>query len=1629
MTSNTHRGRHLFKALVPVLFAAGWLVAHGSISEPDHIFYGQVSWHGDPVETGELAIHVPDWDGPVALYTLGSEQALGDQYALRVPMHSTGPRIEGTAREGDEASIYLDGELVAMTEVGARGTAQRMDLDPENLVGVAGLRIDDITVQEGAAGTTTPAVFTVELTEPLEEAVTFSWNTLDDTAVGGSSCTDGVDFISAFGSGEILPGDSETQLEVTVCGNDEPLDDRRFLVEISDASDNAQIIKPVGEAIILDGDTLPELYIHDITVAEPPVGQTAEAVFQVSLSDEWHETVTVEWSTANGSAVAGLDYVADNGTISFAPGQQSRQIPVTVLANPAAVDDRDFFVELSDPEQASLGNTPGRALIVDALQTLVHVETLTNGIGFDGMTDPVRVAVASPDGAHVYVVSRTADELVLFGRNPDSGRLTPIESVSLAEQMAEIGRQIDGIDGFSDLAISHDGGSVYTVSENDDAIASWTRETDPDAPDHGQLTLQAVHFNGEQAPTDPAPITGLDAPRALAVSPDDDNVYVAAGGGAGHVVTFSRESDGSLRFRQHLERGDSDPVGNTVRGIANAAAIAVAPDDDQVFVAGRADNAVAVFNRNLADNGRMTFETHYVNGDSGIAGMGSPNALSVSPDGSHLYVAGHASQAIAIFRRQGMQLEWIDRVVSGSDGAQGLRDLQDLVVSQDGRFLYAVSASDGSDDVSGNLVVYAREDDASADEFGRLSFEEIKRNNVAGINGLWGASGVAVSPDQAHVYVVARFDQAISVFARDLLAPLNPDIESVSHEIEAWHNDPVIEMTWSGAVDPDASGDGFGSGVAGYSVKFSEDSDAQPDESIDVAHGSDPHGLSSEPLEDGQSHWFHLRTCDNAGNCAETVSSGPYWIDATPPEGPFDLDSPTHEPGAPAIPDNVIEVTWSEAVDPGEVASGLAGYSYVFNQSQNAGPNTVIDLAPGELSAVSSTLDDGLWWFHVRAIDVAGNAGPSQSIGPFGVGDDVTPPQVFSVSSVAAPEGDEIGAGDTLSAATTQLMVRFDKPMAQDGSGSAGHIDNFRLLTGTSTNGAAACDQPAAGLIADAVYLADSQTSVLELASETGLDAGDYILVACDRLEDFNGNQLDGSGDGVPGDAHVLDFSVAWTNLVPNPNFDQPLAADNWVASPSGQVQVDPETDAGSAVTSGAARIGIDVGDPSSYVISRCVSLDADTVAGYALQARARIVDEIGDPNPVEASVSMSFFEQSGCESGLGGEFVSNSIGGDTAGAWLPISASVSPGAVAGAQSVLLALHLEFPQGEAFPIEAWFDDTQFFAFGEGELPAEPPQVLQVLSSHGAEYGDLGQPLPTEATITQIIPEFSRGLRTDPAGTGEDSANNPDNYRLFAIDGPAGSDGPDCSDEHGIALSSASYQAASSRAVVVPAGANGLPAGHYRFVVCGTIRDFDDNQLVGDTEPGTDYVLEFEVASTNFLANPNLDDTLGQWARDFDPDSGEVRWSGADLDGLLSSGSARVQHQEGMGASYELTQCMSVDAGADDVVLSAGVLVNQAFGPAPLVSAEAVFHAEADCQGDELEVLEAAEAIGHSAGQWQTLGEVQSAIHPQAQSARVTYRVTAGDGEDAPFDVWLDRLRLGVGRADIMFRNRFTPEIY
>jgi uncharacterized delta-60 repeat protein len=185
--------------------------------------------------------------------------------------------------------------------------------------------------------------------------------------------------------------------------------------------------------------------------------QDGQATVTVTRSGDPSGEVTVHYATANGTAIAGVDYTAAAGTLTFGPGQQSQSFSIPVTDNHFAGAARTLNVTLSDPGRGSvLGqlNTADVSIIKDSPNPLqfsaaayaVHKSggSVTITVTRIGDSDTsVTVAFATANGTAMAGVDYTAVSGVLTFSPGDSsktftvavndnGRLTGDSTVNLA---------------------------------------------------------------------------------------------------------------------------------------------------------------------------------------------------------------------------------------------------------------------------------------------------------------------------------------------------------------------------------------------------------------------------------------------------------------------------------------------------------------------------------------------------------------------------------------------------------------------------------------------------------------------------------------------------------------------------------------------------------------------------------------------------------------------------------------------------------------------------------------------------------------------------------------------------------------------------------------------------------------------------------------------------------------------------------------------------------------------------------------------------------------------------------------------------------------------------------------------
>jgi PKD repeat protein len=169
--------------------------------------------------------------------------------------------------------------------------------------------------------------------------------------------------------------------------------------------------------------------------------------------------------------------------------------------------------------------------------------------------------------------------------------------------------------------------------------------------------------------------------------------------------------------------------------------------------------------------------------------------------------------------------------------------------------------------------------------------------------------------------------------------------------VSDWSSDDTPTFTWP--VSSDTQSD-----IDEYSWKV-DDNDEIWTAYTDVTIASQSDGI----------HTFYVRAFDMAGN-PSGFGEHVFQIDTAAPPVPAVVSS-THPDQSLWYTDDSPHFTWTDPLD----ISGIAGYSYVLDQGALTTPDTVSE-PPGN-SRMYSGLADGEWYFHLRAVDTAGNWGPA----------------------------------------------------------------------------------------------------------------------------------------------------------------------------------------------------------------------------------------------------------------------------------------------------------------------------------------------------------------------------------------------------------------------------------------------------------------------------------------------------------------------------------------------------------------------------------------------------------------------------------------------------------------------------
>jgi virginiamycin B lyase len=182
-------------------------------------------------------------------------------------------------------------------------------------------------------------------------------------ATGGGTAVAGVDYTATSGTLTFGPGVTSRSFTVPILNPGRTSGSVTFDLTLSN---------PTGEGVL----ATPSVAVVTITDHEPQPGQLAFSapgytvnesggVFDLTVTrtNGSDGTVTVPYTVASGTAVNGVDYAAASGTLTFAPGQTSAVIPVTILDRGLIAGSTSLTLTLGAPTGGAALASPAQATL------------------------------------------------------------------------------------------------------------------------------------------------------------------------------------------------------------------------------------------------------------------------------------------------------------------------------------------------------------------------------------------------------------------------------------------------------------------------------------------------------------------------------------------------------------------------------------------------------------------------------------------------------------------------------------------------------------------------------------------------------------------------------------------------------------------------------------------------------------------------------------------------------------------------------------------------------------------------------------------------------------------------------------------------------------------------------------------------------------------------------------------------------------------------------------------------------------------------------------------------------------------------------------------------------------------
>ena len=335
----------------------------------------------------QFALNKPAADAVAIVYSTanGSATSPEDYVALAgsvsIPVGETSVLVSvpivGETLEEDSETVLVNidsagpGVIIATPQLS--GTI--VDDDTEETTPVR-LSIRPAEVTEGDIDSV-DLVFDLSLDKAASAVVTVDYRT------DAGSATEGVDYLRVEGTLTFQSGELAKSVAVEVIGDNFSEDTEFLRLRLSNLTGGAVFDGSSALGTIITDEPLTRLSIADVGGPEGDSGNS-DQVFTVSLNVASAETVSFDFATSDGTAVAGEDYIQASGAVQIPPGDLAATISVSINGDFLNEDDESYTLTLSNVSvNAVVLNADASGTIVNDDGTPGWQTPVSLGIGFE----------------------------------------------------------------------------------------------------------------------------------------------------------------------------------------------------------------------------------------------------------------------------------------------------------------------------------------------------------------------------------------------------------------------------------------------------------------------------------------------------------------------------------------------------------------------------------------------------------------------------------------------------------------------------------------------------------------------------------------------------------------------------------------------------------------------------------------------------------------------------------------------------------------------------------------------------------------------------------------------------------------------------------------------------------------------------------------------------------------------------------------------------------------------------------------------------------------------------------------------------------------------------------------------